>query len=531
MHQVDGLVYSAPIVLPFVMMAAVFGIGRLLQIIRPAANRTRTRSDESGGQSAFIRVHPRPVTFRTQINVDWRRFHPASFTLHPFLCGAILLCGLLDQHWYGYTFFGDNYRHLVVNEHHRRAAAIIEQIPPDAAVSAQDRLDPHVSQRETVYIFPRIDDPRIGRADTVFVDVTGSAWPQHPNDLRNDIDALLAADFGIAAADHGYLLLSTESSRREFSDSFYDAWRLPNFVSPDDGSVEFANGLRLLHHEVVADSRHELITKLYWQATEPLPDDVRFYVAYLDLEWNLLHDTLFYPPTATLWYPTSLWAADVPILVQTLPWSLDVERFVLALGVYQGEDGWQTGQRIPVVTAEPTLPLFEGNHLIRLGGYERVGQRKWHAIKPHDAPPGTSLDAHFTAKSGIQISLEGVTLASTKVQAGGELPLTLHWQSRGPLTLDYTIFVHLIASNGEKVAQIDWQPHDEISRLPTSAWIPEQPVVDAQVLPLPETLESGEYRLIVGLYHWQDGQRLPVVGSDSVGGDVIVIADDLEIAR
>ncbi len=107
----------------------------------------------------------------------------------------VLLLGISDQRLYGYLPGSGNYLPLTITDHHRRAAAIIEQIPADAAVSAQDRLNPHVSGRETVYIFPRVEDERLGDADTIFVDVTGPAWPQHPNDLRASVDNVVDARF------------------------------------------------------------------------------------------------------------------------------------------------------------------------------------------------------------------------------------------------------------------------------------------------------------------------------------------------
>jgi len=94
------------------------------------------------------------------------------------LSAVVFGAALYAQQQAGYLPGGGNYRSFTVTDHHRQGAAIIAQIPADAKVSAQDRLDPHVAGRQTIYIFPRVDD-----ADTVLVDVTGPAWPQHPHDL------------------------------------------------------------------------------------------------------------------------------------------------------------------------------------------------------------------------------------------------------------------------------------------------------------------------------------------------------------
>ena len=156
MHEVHTLIYAAPVV-PFVLMAAVMGLARLKQW------------------------------------VGERRLR-LTLLLGAVLALLLLLLGVVDQLLYGYLPGAGNYMPLSVTAHHQRAAAIIAQIPPDAAVSAQDRLDPHVSGRKTIYIFPRLGDEAadaaIGAADTVFVDVTGPAWPQHPNDLHAEIEKL-----------------------------------------------------------------------------------------------------------------------------------------------------------------------------------------------------------------------------------------------------------------------------------------------------------------------------------------------------
>src|SRR5690606_35219970 len=140
-----------------------------------------------------------------------------------------------------------------------RAASIIREIPPDAAVSAQDRLNPHVSGRETIYIFPRIEDERTGDADTVLIDVTGPAWPQHPNDVRVTVDELLAQDFGIAAADDGYLLLRSGVANKALPESFYSAWLAPKIESANTLGLQFGDELELLDFRIVTERYGETV--------------------------------------------------------------------------------------------------------------------------------------------------------------------------------------------------------------------------------------------------------------------------------
>ena len=79
-----------------------------------------------------------------------------------------MIASLIYQAAYGFLPGGGQFRGWEeVTDHHRRAGQIFAQIPPEAALSAQDRLNPHVSGRETLYIFDQVDD-----ADHILLDVT-----------------------------------------------------------------------------------------------------------------------------------------------------------------------------------------------------------------------------------------------------------------------------------------------------------------------------------------------------------------------
>ena len=117
---------------------------------------------------------------------------------------------------------------------HDRAPQPSSPRSADAKVSAQDRLNPHVSGRETIYIFPRIED-----ADTVFIDVTGPAWPQHPSDVRATVDQLMQDGFGVAAAGDGYLLLRRDAPQQELPPAFYPAWQRPDHAPAQPQQVDF----------------------------------------------------------------------------------------------------------------------------------------------------------------------------------------------------------------------------------------------------------------------------------------------------
>lgn len=474
MHQVTELIYAVAIV-PFVLIAAIYGVKRI---------------------NTFLVSRAAP---------------PFTHFVYPLLALWVGACALYAQWHFGYLPSGANFQLYTVTEHHRRADAIIAQISPAAKVSAQDRLDPHVSGRETVYIFPRIDD-----ADTVLLDVTGPPWPLHPTDIRRTVDDLLAGEFGIAAADDGYLLLRKGEPNKSLPKAFFSAWQpqqLATSVLDMDAQVagvDFTDKFRLLAYQLTTDSHGELVTQFEWQALQPIAKNVRFYVGYLADDGTVLHDTQFYPPVVELWYPTSQWTVGQRVHMQTLPWTLAASRFTLVLGLYSGDEWQQVQQRLPVTTAPLDMALLEGNTLVRLGGYVQSTAGEWLAqlTTPSPAPAQDQ-----TARFGAVINLTGWTVEPSALRPGEELSIQLGWVADATPDFDYALFVHLLDQQGEKVAQIDGQPQDALGPRPLTTWRAGQVVVDERTFPIPAALPTGDYTLVLGLYNWQTGERLPVTGA------------------
>lgn len=59
------------------------------------------------------------------------------------------------------------------------ARSLIAQIPPEASVSAQDELLPHLSHRREIYLFPTVED-----ADYILMDRLGSTYPLESEDYE-----------------------------------------------------------------------------------------------------------------------------------------------------------------------------------------------------------------------------------------------------------------------------------------------------------------------------------------------------------
>ena len=88
------------------------------------------------------------------------------------------------------------------------------------------------------------------------------------------------------------------------------------------------------------------------------------------------------------------------------------------------------------------------------------------------------------------------------------MTLTLFWEALRSPSGDFTVFVHLVAPDGQVVAQRDSQPVRGNYR--TSEWQAGELVLDKYVILIPADATPGEYTLIVGLYHAGPADRLPV---------------------
>lgn len=135
--------------------------------------------------------------------------------------------------------------------------------------------------------------------------------------------------------------------------------------------------------------------------------------------------------------------------------------------------------------------------------------RKPH-VSPAEIPHPTQL------RFGDRIALLGYEIEPTEVNPGGKVHLTLYWQAKAPIAEDYTVFVHLLDGSGALRSQADGMPWHNSFR--TSRWPPGMLIPDEYELTVPEDVPPGEYRVTIGLYLWQSGERLPIRTAD---GDLL----------
>lgn len=101
-----------------------------------------------------------------------------------------------------------------------------------------------------------------------------------------------------------------------------------------------------------------------------------------------------------------------------------------------------------------------------------------------------------------------------------QLELTLYWQALQRPAEPYTVFVHLVDSNGQIQAQQDAMPLQ--NSLPTTCWQAGEWLVDRYQLDV-GNVPAGVYTLEMGLYYLPTLNRLPIAGPTTPPYDRIIL--------
>lgn len=151
------------------------------------------------------------------------------------------------------------------------------------------------------------------------------------------------------------------------------------------------------------------------------------------------------------------------------------------------------------------------------GDYCRVASFSHAGHLLPDDPPN-ALSASF----GDRFRLRGYYISDAEVRPApnNSLRLALYWQTQSRAEEDLHVSVQLLDAQGAMRWQADRVPAEGF--WPTNTWQPGQTVRDLYTLHLPSDQPPGEYRVIVAMYDWRTGKRLPAAGSDATADYVTV---------
>jgi uncharacterized membrane protein len=469
MQEVSRYHYAAPLV-PFVIISSVYGVDFLATL-------------------------------------GWERLKVKKRSALYFLSGVVLVASLCYHYYRGFSPLSAQFQWPMVTEHHRLMQKFADMIPPTASLSAQFNLNPHLSQRENIYVCPYIED-----VEYVFIDVSSLINKDNYQEwLKSTL--LESRQFGLLAAEDGYLLLQRGAPESPLPESFYTFIRIKDPDIQYPLLTDFGSLIEFLGFDVIYKRDEEPNYNLYFRARHPL-DRNYFIVLYLVDESGQVVGSTVQPQPATVWYPTSRWKPGevVKIKVNTLSWwTGDRKQHSVALGILDGNDTWDMGRRLrpKVIESELLTPLPADGTLLQLITFRKT----WAGAKPvlqerrFTVP---EIEHPMEATLGDQVRFLGHDLSPPPYKRGETLHLTLYWQAMTRIDESYTVFVHLLDKDGIMGGQWDSVPGGGL--LPTSSWLEGEVIADEYKVSIKAGAPPGEYLIGIGMYDVYTGERLKVRG-------------------
>ncbi|MBF6589687.1 MAG: DUF2079 domain-containing protein [Ktedonobacterales bacterium] len=364
--------YSADIV-PVLLLAAIESVALLVGVGARLAARAAPRVE-----GMLWRRPQRAARWAARLRADsW----PRALSLG--LVMVVLISGLRAQRLHGYLPITQGFAWPHVTAHARIADTLARLIPPDASVSAQSDLVPHVSQRRAIYLFPYQEH----EAQYLFLDVTGNLYPQLPSSTRyaQGIRELLASgQYTIVAARDGYLLLKRASRpgpALQLPASFYSFTEVAPREIPHTLAIRFGASLELIGYKISPSGKvysgevflntPYLTVTTYWRVTGPVAGNPWPEVLLTLPNGRRLGDAQF----ATIqWRPMSAWPSGKILAVRSWPQLMDgseVGTVRVGVRVLADAPGGGDAQPLPALPLAPVGPRGAAPTLLD-GGTEAV---------------------------------------------------------------------------------------------------------------------------------------------------------------
>jgi len=119
----------------------------------------------------------------------------------------------------------------------------------------------------------------------------------------------------------------------------------------------------------------------------------------------------------------------------------------------------------------------------------------------------------------------GHDVTTLKWYRGTRVFLTLYWRptASAPPMQDYSIYIHLLDENGNRITGWDGVPLQQA--YPTRFWRAGESLMDYWVLQIPEDIPTGPAKIRIGIYDPVSQVRLPVMVNGEQAGDGLTIND------
>ena len=261
----------------------------------------------------------------------------------------------------------------------------------------------------------------------------------------------------------------------------FSAYRVtagPPITPATPAAANFGGAVTLLGYDVgLAPAGETLPLTLYWRIENRPPGD---FIPFVHLEdpWRTR-----WSQAQTFAYPASQWEAG-EIVVQRVnapvPPGAPPGSYLLRLGWFDQA----SGERLPLLDGEGR---FAGDSLLIPDATVLAGS-------PPNPLPGPPFPVDETAAPGLR--LLGYERGRWQISTGEALDLAFWWLAEQPQP-DLTLRLELYRP--DNIGKVLWSGRPVHDSYPFAIWPTPQFVIDRQGPRIPESLESGEYRLLLRL--------------------------------
>jgi hypothetical protein len=129
-----------------------------------------------------------------------------------------------------------------------------------------------------------------------------------------------------------------------------------------------------------------------------------------------------------------------------------------------------------------------------------------YATPPADSVPARETSVALHSVTGDKIELSGYALSPLELPAGDVARVALFWHPEQTPLRRYKVFIHVLDEANNIVGQVDAEPGGGVR--PTTSWAPGETVVDQYGVFIHPATPPGEYRVEVGVYDMETGERM-----------------------
>lgn len=260
-------------------------------------------------------------------------------------------------------------------------------------------------------------------------------------------------------------------------DDTLTAYRLtePPEAIPAQLNANFSNAITLLDATVGAQTEQDTLPlTLFWQVNGRLPTPVQPFI-HLEDAWGYR-----WSQQETFAYPSTQWERGdliVQRVLLPLPAGLPPETYLVKVGLFDPATGSQ-------------LARFDENGRFA-GNNITLSNIPLTATAPPDPLPTPAIEQNQPIIDGLR--LVGNDPIPSEISSGEQLPLVLHWfawQQLPQLTLRFELL-----REGAVGGRILGNSQPVHGLYPFPFWQAPQYVSDHQLLPIPDSIEAGQYQL------------------------------------